>query len=185
MDNTYNRHESIGAYGHGRSAWYAPSRADSRLEVMVSGQEESFTQKGCEMTLRTKTLPEAQIAQNRMDSFKYTFHLKDIDPSSIKVTAYSHLGGLPCETKPGEEPDIMAVNCDHADMTFSTRSGGGLIDEEFKTVYPDLPGADHEHQDFYKSSRAYFHFDDPDYAKRFAKAFAHAIELCGGRPLPF
>jgi hypothetical protein len=152
---------------------------------MVSGLEESFTHKGCEMTLRTEISPRAQVAQNRMDSSKYTFHLKDIDPSSIKVTAYSHLGGFSCETKPGEEPSIMAVNCDHAEMTFSTRSGAGLINEEYKTVYPELTGADHERHDSHKRSRAYFDFDDPEYAKRFAKAFAHAIELCGGRPLPF
>jgi hypothetical protein len=186
MDNTYNRHESVsGANGHGRSAWYGHSEVGSAREVMVSGWTGGFTYKGCEMTLRTETLPESETAQGLITSRKSKFELKDIDPSSIKVTAISHLGGFPCNTAPGEEPSIMAVNCDHAQMSFSTRSAAGLIQEEWHTVYPKLAGADHESLHSSKSNSEYFGFDDPEYAQRFAKAFAHAVELCGGRRSPF
>jgi hypothetical protein len=186
MDNTYNLHEKVsGARGHGRSAWYAHSEAGSTHEVMVSGRTENFTYKGCEMALRTETLPESQMAQGLINSGSFKFNLKDIDPSSMKVTTISHLGGFPCDTAPGEEPSIMAVNCDHAEMSFSTRSAAGLIQEDWHTVYPKLVGADHESRHSSKSNNAYFAFDDPEYAKRFAKAFAHAVELCGGRRLPF
>jgi hypothetical protein len=59
MDNTYNSHEGIsGAYGHGRSAWYAP-RPD-KTEFMSSGLRETFTYKSCELKLKTEDLPEAQ-----------------------------------------------------------------------------------------------------------------------------
>lgn len=186
MDNTYNPHEGVsGAYGHGRSAWYSSSEVGSTHEFMVSGLTESFTYKGCEMTLRTETLPESKTAQELITSCKLKFDLKDIDPSSIKVTAISHLGGFPCDAAPGEKPSIVAVNCDHAEMSFSTRSAAGLIQEEWRTVYPKLAGADHENRHSLKSSSAFFGFDDPEYARRFAKAFAHAVELCGGRRLPF
>ena len=186
MDNTYNQHEKVsGAHGHGRSAWYGHSEVGSTHEFMVRGHTGSFTYKGCEMTLRSETLPESQTAEEEITSYKFKFDLKDIDPSSTKVTAISHLGGFPCDTAPGEKPSIMALNCDHAEMMFSTRSAAGLIQEESHTVYSKLAGADHEARDSSKSNWAYFGFDDPEYAKRFAKAFAHAVELCGGRRLPF
>jgi hypothetical protein len=30
-----------------------------------------------------------------------------------------------------------------------------------------------------------FQFDDLDYARRFARAFKHAVEMCGGKPSKF
>jgi hypothetical protein len=130
-------------------------------------------------------LLESAQAQYLINSCKFIFDLKNIDPSSIKVTAISHSGGFPCDTSPGGEPSIMAVDCDHAEMTFSTRSAAGLIQEEWHTVFPKLAGADHEKRHTSKSNSAYFGFNDPEYAKRFAKAFGHAVELCGGKRLPF
>ena len=32
---------------------------------------------------------------------------------------------------------------------------------------------------------AFFHVDDPEYSQRMAKAFRHAVELCGGKPSTF
>lgn len=137
MDNTYNRHDKVsGAYGHGRSAWYARS-SDSMKESMVSGRTESFTYRGCEMTVRIQELPRTDRAQELISASTVTFNLKDIDPSSIKVTALSHFGGFSCETVPGEKPSLMAENCDHAEMSFSTRSAAGLIHEESHTCIPE------------------------------------------------
>ncbi|MFZ0590114.1 MAG: hypothetical protein WAM39_06510 [Bryobacteraceae bacterium] len=40
-----------------------------------------------------------------------------------------------------------------------------------------------DHRD--KVSQDFFGMDDANYAKRFAKALKHAVELCGGKPSRF
>lgn len=186
MDNTYNPHEKVsGAYGHGQSAWYASDKSAASGEFMSSGVRETFTHRGCDMTLRAEDLPEAQKSRVILTSCKMTFNLRDIDPSSIKVGARSHLGDFSCEADADGQKSIMAENCDHAEMSFSTRNAAGLIQEEWVNVYQQLTGADHENRNSGESNSSYFEFDDPEYAKRFANAFAHAIKLCGGAPSSF
>jgi hypothetical protein len=186
MDNTYNPHENIsGAYGHGRAAWYTHAGIGSQDEIMVWGLTETFTHRGCEMTLRTEDLPNSQTAQRMFSSATSSFNLRDIDPSTIKVRAFSHLGGFSCEPDANGTLSVMAVNCDHSEMSLKTRSAAGLIQEEWHSVFPNLTGADHERLDSGKKNSAYIEFDDPEYATRFAKAFAHAVELCGGKRMPF
>jgi len=181
MDNTYNPHENVsGSYGHGRSTWYAPDKSAPSGEFMVSGLKETFTYKGCEMTLRTEDLPEAQKSQEIQSSCKMTFNLRDIDPASIKLAARSHSGDFSCEADSDGQKSIMAENCDHAEMGFKTRNAAGLIQEEWVNVFQKLTGSDHENRHSEKSNSSYFEFDDPEYAKRFAKAFSSAIKLCGG-----
>jgi hypothetical protein len=70
-------------------------------------------------------------------------------------------------------------------MDFKTRNEAGLISEDWHSIFLKLTGPDHDNHKVGKTNSAYFVFDDPDYAKRFAKAFSHAIELCGGRASPF
>jgi hypothetical protein len=77
------------------------------------------------------------------------------------------------------------MNCDHAAMYFKTRNEAGLIDVKSHSVYPGLTGKDHESSSTSKTSNSYLEFDNYDYAKRFAKAFIHAVELCGGKPSKF
>jgi hypothetical protein len=186
MDNTYNPHENIsGAYGHGRAAWYTHAGIGSQEEIMVWGLTETFTYRGCEMTLHTEDLPNSQTARGSVNSARSRFNLRDIDPSTIKVTAFSHLGGFSCAPDPDGKRSIMAVNCDHSEMSLETRRAAGLIQEEWHTVFPNLTGADHDSLHSGKTNSADFEFDDPEYAKRFAKAFAHAVELCGGKRMPF
>jgi hypothetical protein len=36
-----------------------------------------------------------------------------------------------------------------------------------------------------QTAHGWFFVDDVEYAARFAKAFRHAVELCGGKPEPF
>src|SRR5690349_3268145 len=56
MDNSYNPHPNVsGAYGHGRTGWYAPKSGGRPYEeVLVSGSTETFTYNGCQMTLHIK-----------------------------------------------------------------------------------------------------------------------------------
>lgn len=184
MDNTYNPHvKENGSYGHGRSAWFAPGPGN--VEFMSSGLSETFTYKGCEMTLKTEDLPEAQKSQGLWSSCTIRFNLKDIDPASFKLTDRSHLGGFLCTDYSDDERQSLKLNCDHTELSFSTRTGAGTIAEDWINVYPKLSGKDHENRHSDKSSSSYFEFDDPAYARRFAKAFARAIELCGGRPSAF
>jgi hypothetical protein len=96
------------------------------------------------------------------------------------LTDRSHSGDFPCA-----DDNRELLNCDHTELSFSTRSGIGAISEEWHNVYQKLTGPDHEESHSTKSNSAYFEFDDPEYARRFAKAFGHAIQLCGGRPSPF
>jgi hypothetical protein len=186
MDNTYNPHENIsGAHGHGRSAWYTRSSVGSQDEVMVTGQTETFTFNGCDLTLKTEDDKRARTAKEIYTTAVYRFNLRDIDPSSIKVETASHLGGLPCEGHTTEELATMGMNCDHAAIGFSTRSAAGLISEKRHAAFLKLTGSDHNSDTIDKTGRAFFVFDDVEYANRFAKAFAHAIQLCGGKPSPF
>jgi hypothetical protein len=61
-----------------------------------------------------------------------------------------------------ELTSIMAVNCDHAVMAFSTRIEAGLIQHRQHIIYPTLTGADHESRRSSKENHAFFAFDDPE-----------------------
>jgi hypothetical protein len=184
MDNTYNPHpKESGSYGHGRTAWYTP--LPDGTEFMWSGLMESFKYTGCEMTLKTEDLPEAKRSEELRSSCVIRFNLKDIDPTSFKVTDRSHRGDFSCEQYSDEERRDLNLDCDHTELSFSTTTGAGLVHEDWIHIFPKLTGPSHENRNSDNSSRSYFEFDDPTYARRFAKAFARAIQLCGGRPSPF
>jgi hypothetical protein len=186
MDNTYNPHENIsGAYGHGWAAWYTHDGVGSKIEVMASGQAETFTFEGCDLTLKVEDDKRANTATEMYGTSMYHFTLRDIDPSSVKIETASHLGGFPCAGHTPEELAALAMDCDHAVMTFSTRSAAGLISEERHSIFPKLTGADHDSTHSSKANSAYFVFNDVEYAPRFARAFAHAVQFCGGKASSF
>jgi len=188
MDNTYNPHDNVsGAYGHGSAAWYAPAKGPNgeRVEVLASGEKESFTYKGTKLTLKTESDPAGNEAEEIGHRATFTFELKDIDPASVKIRVGSHLGDFSCEADADGQKSIMAENCDHAELNFKTRNEAGLIDEDWHNIFVKLTGPDHDSNRKDKTNSAYFVFNDPEYAKRFAKAFTRAIELSGGKASPF
>ncbi len=189
MDNTYNPHDHdiTGAFGHGRVGWYAPLPNSNRPadEYLVSGHTETFTHDGCQMTLHTQQNPAAYAYREVYGSFSSTFNLRDINPQSIKLSTYSHTAGFRCEDYDSELRQIYQMHCDFAEIVFSTRNEAPLIDEETHTIFAKLQGSDHESQHKSKGAQAVFEVDDVEYAGRFAKAFRHAVELCGGKPEPF
>jgi hypothetical protein len=188
MDNTYNAHDNVsGAYGHGRTAWYTSSKGSNneRTEAVVEGLTESFTYTGCDLFLRTEDNPAASTAAEIVHSAKFNFNLRDIDPASEKVRVGSHLGDFNCGDYTEDQKSAMGINCDHAELDFKTRNEAGLIAEDWRSVFVKLTGADHISEKRDNTNSAYFVFDDPEYATRFAKAFAHAIQLCGGKPSAF
>ncbi len=116
---------------------------------------------------------------------KFGFNLRDIDPSSSKIRVGSHLGDFACEDYTEEQKNAQEISCDHAELDFKTRNETGFIAEDWHSVFVKLTGPDHISDKRDKTNSAYFVFNDPEYAKRFANAFRHAIELCGGKPSPF
>ena len=179
MDNTYNPHKDVfDAYGHGHTGWYAPNNSNPYDEVLVSGSTETFTYDGCQMTLRIEDDPAAEALRDVHSTRSYTFNLRDINPQSIKITPYTRRGGFRCDTAP-------EADCDHAEITFFTRNEAPLIDEDGHTIFLKLQGSDHESKSKQKGEQGYFEVSEVEYANRFAKAFRHAVELCGGKPEPF
>ena len=177
MDNTFNPHAEIsGAYGHGHTGWYVPEKSSPYGERLVSGSIETFSYDGCQMTLRIQDDPAAD--REVQSTRSYTFSLSDINPQSIKITSYTHTGGIRCDWDP-------EANCDHAEIVFFTHNEAPLIDEDWDTIFVKLQGSDHESRKKQKGNEAYFEVAEVAYANRFAKAFRHAVELCGGKPDPF
>ena len=182
MDNSYNPHPDIsGAYGHGRTGWYAhKSGGGAYEEVLVSGSTETFTYNGCLMTLHFEDNRAAEANKATYSSHSSSFSLGDINPQSIKMSTISHTGGFYCEAFPDANMD-----CDHAEIVFKTRLEAPLIDENWNVIYPKLQESEHESKGSSKSNTAHFMVNDVEYAKRLTKAFRHAVELCGGKPEPF
>jgi hypothetical protein len=180
MDNSYNPHPDVsGAYGHGRTGWYAPKTGGRPYEeVLISGETETFTYNDCQMTLHIEANRAAEVNKEMYSSWSYSFNLRDINPQSIRMSTVSHTGGFYCEAFPDANMD-----CDHAEILFKTRLEAPLIDEDW--IYPKLQGNEHESKGSSKSKEAHFMVNDVEYAKRFARAFRHAVELCGGTAEPF
>jgi hypothetical protein len=103
----------------------------------------------------------------------YTLSLCDIDPVSIKVETFKILPGIVSESVSN-----CADNCDGAIVGFLTSDDAATINEVG-------PGADGLNKTESKTSKAFLDVDDVNYAKRFAKALKHAVELCGGKPSDF
>jgi hypothetical protein len=156
-----------------------------KSEFMAHGMTETFTNSGCDFTIKTADNLQAQSSQEIVNDATFKFTLRDIDPGSVIVTGRSHFGDFSCEADADGTKSIMAENCDHAEMGFKTRNEAGLITVEWHVVYVKLSGAQHERRNTTKDKSSYFEFDDVEYARRFSKAFKHAVELCGGKASPF
>jgi hypothetical protein len=164
MDQTYNPHESFGD-GHGKERIY-----HSRTSELWWGSNETFTYNGCQMVLHREDLP-----SSKPYIFRYpeSFNLRDIDPQTVKVRSFDPNDGTESCDDP-EHVSAYKLNCTAAYVQFSTHNDLPTID--------DLP--DHEHRKT-TTNKAEFVVDDAAYAQRFAKAFQHAVELCGGKPSAF
>ena len=84
-----------------------------------------------------------------------------------------------------ERSSAEEMDCNHAKVSFATHGEAPLIDMETIAIFPKLQGKGHENKGRRKEAHGYFLVDDVEYAARFAKAFQHAVELCGGKPESF
>jgi hypothetical protein len=179
MDQTYNPHEggsNLGR-GYGRQIHYLAGQ--DKIEQAFN---ETFAYKACKVTLRTEKEPRGvwvDVHGFRSD----TFDLSEIDPESIKIHIYDFRGGGNCADP--DEVQRYGLNCQDAEVAFATRNDSPTIDEDSLTIFEQLQGADHEARSKSKESQAVFIIEDAAYAQRFAKAFRHAVELCGGKTSKF
>ena len=174
MDSTYNPHDKAGgAWGHGREEIFSDGKPFRR-------RASSFTYNGCEITLQQQGDPAAPLYSELYTSSTFRFNLRHIDPKSVKLYFFDpRYGGLSCDF------DLGNMVCSIAEMEFETRNQQPLMDEDLHLVWPKLSGSEHEARKSTKSFVGSFYIDDAEYAKRFAKAFTHAVTLCGGTPSPF
>lgn len=178
MDQTYNPHEGTD-FGHGKGT---ELHYDTHGEVWEAFNE-SFTHDGCKVTIHFETEPRG-VRKDMHGTNLETFNLCDIDPQSIKVSTFdSHADVFDCSDP--EEVQLHRLNCDQAEVTFSTHNTASAIDEESVTIFEQLEGASHLLKGKRKTSSAFFTVNDVEYANRFAKALQHAVELCGGKPSAF
>lgn len=114
----------------------------------------------------------------------FTFNLCDVDPNSIKIKTYDLRKDVFNCADP-EEVQAFSLDCSSAEVEFRTRNDMPKIKDDYVTTYAELTGANHEAQHHDQTSTSWFIVDDVPYAQRFAKAFKHAVELCGGRASKF
>ena len=179
MNNTYNPSGIAegGNPGHGRSGWYVKGR-NGDSETLAEGTMQTFSSDGCKIT--TWIEPDLAAQRDIETELILKFTLRDIDPDTIKIKTYSHFGGFLCEDYSAAEREAMGIDCDHAEMTASTRNAASVVDEESHEIFKKLAGKDHDSYGKIRESRVYFGFDDIDYATSFARTFRDAVIECGG-----
>jgi hypothetical protein len=184
MDQTYNPHEGGENFGqgHGVETHYLADR-NSGTEQITEEYRTNFSHDGCRVAIHNETMP-VGIMKDTFGSTTYTFNLRDIDPDSIKIRVYDFhkdIGG--CDDP--NEVNLFQLNCSNAEVEFSTRDGATSVEEDSHTTFAKLEGAEHESESASKTTWAWFDVDDAGYARRFAKALRHAVELCGGKTSKF
>lgn len=107
----------------------------------------------------------------------YTVNLKDLDPQSIKLVPFRMFA-------------YVEGDSDEAEIEFRTRDDESVIDEQWtlKTQKGNNTNKWDSEQNSAKGNRTNsgsFAIGDLEYAKRFVKAFRHAVELCGAKSSTF
>lgn len=185
MDQTYNPHEGGENYGHGHGNETHYLRGKDGLSEDITQEfHQTFAYKGgCTVVMHHETIP-IGVFKNVYTNGDYKFSLCDVDPDSVKIKTYDfHKDVFNCADP--DEVKSYELNCTSAEVEFHTRNEVPGIVEDSVATYAQLTGNDHEAQIHLKSSKGWFIVDDAAYAERFAKAFRHAVELCGGKASKF
>ena len=156
IESTYNDHSAQGgSSGHGLIEFWKDGKLTSR-------RHDSFSYNQCIATVHHDVVSE--FSSLGFTTYDSTLDLTTIDPTSIKVTLYQRLENyivMPTCDLPNEV-------CDAAAVEFETIGRKPVIIDKFEK---------HTQND----SKSGLIVDDPEYAPRLAKAFRHAVELCGGK----
>lgn len=184
IDQTYNPHEGgdILGHGHGWERRYTPN--PDRTEKLAEEYQTTFVSHGgCKVTIRSATHP-VGIWKEIPSEHNYSFDLHDIDPNSIAIKTFDpYKDATNCQ----DAADVKNSNlqCTDAEIVFFTRNGAPAIKEEYLKTFTKLTGADHEQRGTSTQQEMWLLVDDADYAQRLAKAWKHAVELCGGKASKF
>jgi len=166
-----------------------------------------FSHTGCQVEFDVDVMNNDEVMiGRRLDWHEVdTFDLKDIDPTSVRVAGEGLVwaddirGRVVVFKTTDAKPKI------HAETTSSSRKTAyaflhkeknakgrvvttGDIDDEIckaepgNTAYCDY--GNHKEKPV-EETQSTFWFSTSEYAERFAKAFRHAVELCGGKPSAF
>lgn len=185
MAQTYNPHDGGPNYGrgHGNETHYL-EHSNTHTEEITEEFHETFASKGgCTVVIHHETVP-VGVFKTVYTNGDYTLSLCDVDPDSIKVKTYDlHKDVFNCADP--DEVRLYNLNCSSAEVEFHTRNDVPKIKDDAVTTYAGLKGKDHEAQIHNQVSNGWFIVDDAAYAERFAKAFRHAVELCGGKASKF
>jgi hypothetical protein len=156
MESTYNNHlHTGGSPGHGLLEIFTE---DNKPFEKV---QETISSAGCNFTLKKDYV--VGLVGQHSDSFS----LSNVDPSPIKIDLFhkARYSTTACRDPDDQENFI----CDFAVVKFAITNQKPLITTDSGNQYSDDN----------------FLVDDIEYAERFAKAFRHAVELCGGKASPF
>lgn len=116
---------------------------------------------GCKMTIHSEGYSKSGLDLNGTETD--TFNLFDIDPQTIALKVFD--SRFP---NSWQDDCSTVISCDGAWIAFEARNEAATIRRGDKSYsFSDLVS------------------NDVDYAKRFAKALRHAVELCGGKPSKF
>ena len=184
IDQTYNPHEGgdILGHGHGWERHYTPD--PDRTETLAEEYQTTVVSHGgCKVTIRSETLA-VGIWKEIPSEHNYSFDLHDIDPNSIAIKTFDpYKDATNCQ----DAVDVKDSNlqCTDAEIVFFTRNGAPAIKDEYVRTFTKLKGADHEQRGTSKQQEMWLLVDDSDYAQRLARAWKHAIELCGGKASKF
>jgi hypothetical protein len=156
MSETYNN-------GHGEI------ENTARYGGSIRRMTQTLEYSGCQVTSKTH---EVHVAgpPGANPEVAYTFDLANVDPQSLRLCSYDgvlifHESCAPPEQfRPDPEESLRTL------LYFSTTN-------EARAIRVTSMGI--------TLSRESFILDDLDYARRFAKAFRRAAELCGGKPSKF
>jgi hypothetical protein len=185
IDQTYNPHDGGANYGrgHGDETHYL-EHSDTHTEEITEEFHQTFAYKGdCTIVLHHETVP-IGVFKTVYTNGDYTLSLCNVDPDSIKIKTYDfHKDVFNCAEP--EEVKSYDLNCSSAEVEFHIRNEEPKIKDDSVTTYAKLTGKDHEARHHGYMSKGWFTVDDAAYAERFAKAFKHAVELCGGKASRF
>ena len=183
IEQTYNPHEnaSIFSQGHGWERHYVRRGA---TEELTEEFQTTFSAKGgCNVGIHSETSP-VGVFVDVPSKTNYTFNLRDVDVDSIKIKTFDlHDDVFNCADP--EQVSLYNLNCQSAEVYFQTRDGATVINEDSVRTYTKLTGADHESRSTSRTHEVWLILDDVTYAQRLAKAWKHAVELCGGESSKF
>jgi len=172
-----------------------PKKAKEMGQPFTTDVIKKFSHDGCSVEIHTdystNDLPVSGFVLDEHEVDK--FDLGDINPESVHIEdACGQIKPWNCEDQQGKYVSFKTSNAKpkiHEESSTSSRKSTHGFDmnleekcKQGNKSYCDEP----EHKEApLDTTQLMVGFTTPEYAKRFEKAFRHAVELCGGKPSAF